>query len=614
MLPRSSLFGLSVVAAGLCAQADITIPIPADNASTNYQVGVDTASAGAKRIRNQCGAVYYLGHASSASLAEGPDSSLTLNYSLVYSSADGQYGTMTGILLPMTPNWDIKDLSAATSITYDVKAANPGLRVQLSIGSTAYPVDVVAENAALVSNLSPALTTSYTSVTVSVADLYMPTWMQSADGALVGWLADGVAYTIGVAPTVKDLNFFPVLDAAWNATGTGFKTTTAAKTAISNALSIRNVVIHGANPYPNVAGTTCYGPSFLVDDFAAVDHYTHQARSANSPNYLGGYWYAYTDTSADPARLASDSTVGSSRILLPTGATHWTPTPDVAAIVNAQLEKNSGVPGFDYRKYAGWATLGTDVFDANGANPANFVDFPSGNALTGIGFDLYAGPELSTVLSGATIDTDKVARIVFSVGKASVDPAAEYSVSIPLSQVLQSGGGQICVDPTQLRQPSGYERNFGVVPFTAEDLTNLSWKIQIEDQKDPSIHTSGPDAFAVANLRFYGVDSADFGVVVVPPPPPVDSTGDKHHRHHHPKPRHFPHFRAHYHHGLQVVFPDLRTGGRLDVVRQDGSHPISFKVEAGSIGRILPVVLPRGTYLVSLRLPGKRETLVVHVD
>lgn len=635
MIPRSSHFGLTILATAFAVHADLDVPIPAANITTTYMVGPDTSSQAAIQIKNLTGATYYLGKASSGSLAEGPDSSLTLKYSLAYSSADGAYGTSTGILLPITPMWDVKDLSEMTSITYQVKVATPGLRIALHIGSDAYPADMAAENSDLVSAATAALTTTYMTITVLPEELLAPAWSKAASAWATGWKVDPndvnfAAYTVGIGEFVKNLNFQPVLDPAWGSGGTGFKSTAAALTVINNSITIKNVQIHGVSKYPHVHGTSCAGRSFVVDDFATTNLYSHQPRTPGSPNYLGGYWYALSDTSTDPVRLTWDTTVGSSQVILPTGAGAWSPTLGVGAILNARLEKNSSN---GYRRLAGWATLGTDLFGTDGKSPLDLTSSPYGNAATGVGFDLYAGPDLAAVLAGASIDTNRVARIVFSVGTASTPDSVSYSVSIPLSQVLQPGGNQICVDFEQLTQPSSYTSTHGGgVPLNTAELTELSWKIQIEDQGNPAIHTSGPNAFAVANVKFWGVDSSDvFPNGMTPPPPvdtvkppvdtivkpPVDTHVNWHHRHHHfpfPKPRHFPRFHAHYHHGLQVVFPDLRWGGFLDVKRQNGSPVGTFKVNAGSIGKILPVTLKRGTYLVSLRLPGYRETLVVHVD
>jgi hypothetical protein len=629
MATRPTL-GIAIAMAAVGAHADLSIPIPAANAATRYGVSLDTASTAASTIRNLTGAVYFKGAASSASLSENSDSSLTLKYSLVYSPADGPWNTTAGVLLPLTPEWDVKDLSEMTSITFEVKVATPGLKVALHIGSDAYPVDMLMEGSDLVSNNSSSLSGTYQTVTVRPEDLLPPTWSKAVGSIYTGWIADGVVYTTGIAPYVKDLNFQPVVDYAWNSTGTGFLTTTNAQIQVANSVSIRRVVVHGVSKYPRIQGTGCYGRSFVVEDFSSMDLYSHQPRPTGAPNYLGGYWYASSDTSSDTAR-AGDSTVGASKILLPAGASVWTPFANSAAVLNAQLEKT--LPNGVYHKSAGWAVLGTDLFGSDGVSSLDLTSSPYGSVATGVGFDLYAGPQVASILAGAAMDTTKVVRIVFSVSTQSTPADAPYSVSIPLSQVLQFGGGSVCVDFAQMRQPSWYEREMGQMPLYPTDLTGLSWKIQIEDPNDPSIHTSGPNAIAVTNVKFWGVDSSDLfpnGMVnppvdttVVPPvdttvKPPVDTIPVRHHhrnhRYDHPKPHHFPRFEAFYRHGLQVFYPDLRLGGLIEVKRQNGSTVGSFQVQAGSIGKMLPLTLQRGTYLVSLRLPGHRETLVVHVD
>ena len=226
------------------AKADIRVSIPAvSDISTTYGVGVDATSLNAAKIKSLSGATYYAGKASSASLTETSAGEISLKYSLVYAAADGAYGTAAGILLPLTPDWGIKDLTRMTAISYEIKAATAGITTHLLIGSDAYPAKMAAENAALVSSPSAALTTGYTTVEVLASELLPPTWAKSAEAPTTGWIADGATYTTGIAPFVKNLNIQPILDGSWNSDGSGFLTTAAAKIKTSNTLTIRNVVV-----------------------------------------------------------------------------------------------------------------------------------------------------------------------------------------------------------------------------------------------------------------------------------------------------------------------------------------------------------------------------------
>jgi hypothetical protein len=199
------ILALSCIAAQ--AQLNIAIPAPVADVSTTFGVGVDSTSAGAVQIKSLTGATYTTGKSSSASLTETAQGELVLTWSLVYDPADGPYGTSVGLLLPLTPAWDIKDLMAETEIDYDVKAASafPTINEQMEIGSNLYGDSAKAANAALAQPAWTPLTTSYQTVKVLTSTLAMNSWYSGPDAATTDW--NFLTYQIGTA--VKNLMFQP---------------------------------------------------------------------------------------------------------------------------------------------------------------------------------------------------------------------------------------------------------------------------------------------------------------------------------------------------------------------------------------------------------------------
>jgi len=596
-LTKSLMVG-SLLAAGAFADLPIAIPAVTPAVSTTYGVTLDSTSASAKQIKSLSGATFYKGVASSAGLTETTAGELSLQYSLVYSAKDGSgaYGTSVGFLIPIDAAWDIKDLSKATSISYQIKAATAGVTTHLIIGSDSYPTDVAAENASLVSPASLALTTAYQTVSVVPGtDLAMPTWMQSADGASVGWIADGVTTTISIAKKVKDLNIQPILDAAWNSTGTGFKAGTTAVTA--NTLTITNIMIKGVSLYADVVGASCTGATYVtLDDFAATATAGPKvgvARKAADPNYFGGYWYAFTDTDntvADNNTAPGDSALGRSKVVLPTGTLKWNPTVGAGAFLTAQLEKNDSISTFMYHPYAGWADIGTNLNGSTGPGDTSYdlQNLASGNALTGIAFTIYGGAQAAAVIPGATFDTTNVQRVIFKVGRGSVNDAEPFQISIPLDQVLTPNGATICVDVTALAQPSWFTP---AAVWQENDLTKLSWEIKIENQNNPAIHaTSVPSTFGVANIQLYGVAASDLSAVSAIKGVHSALAGLK----------------VTYGSGLVLSYSVAGTSAQVDVVRLDGSKVASFKEGATAQNLSLPVSLSHGSYLVSVRGANSR--------
>lgn len=241
---------------GSLAVADFPIAIPPSplpaGIATIYGVGIDSTSSNALEIKRLTGATYYAGIASSASLTETTDSGLALRYSLVYSPNDRPYRTNAGIRLPIVPDGWAKNLSKVEAIEFDIKAATPGCRVQLRIGSGLYPEEAVDSGVELGSN-AIELTTEYKTVSVSTPDMFVPIWYPDTRKDSLGWtpmfLHGDVITTypvkLAIAPAVASLKFGLQLDGIWNTDGTGFKATSNASATISNTFTIRNVVLVG---------------------------------------------------------------------------------------------------------------------------------------------------------------------------------------------------------------------------------------------------------------------------------------------------------------------------------------------------------------------------------
>jgi hypothetical protein len=567
---------VALLLGALCASAradiSVAIPAPTTTLSTRSQVGVDDTSAGALAIKDQSGATYYIGHASTGQLSETSAGELSLNYSLKYDAADGDYGTATGILLPITPEWDITDLSAMTSLTFEAKMATTGAKIHLIIGSDAYPADMAKENSALVGN-DVSVTTAYATITVLPGDLLVPTWAKAPGAATTAWIASGT-YTTGIAPAVKSLNFQPVLN--WTS-ATVLKSDAASK----NTLTIRNVKIAGLVGPKLPIGSQCLGSHFVLDDFAAD-------RMADGPDALGTYWYAFTDTTSDRVRNDTDSAVGRSKVALPSGAAKWTVLPGMGAFLSAKLEKNDTGSAFLYHRYAGWAAIGTDLTGTDGSPSALFQ---GNSSLRAISFDLYAGASAAPAIPGATFATDKVKTITFKVGMAGVPDAVAFQASIPSDTAVAGWTGNhegltsVCVDLTSLSQPSWYVKTLagGASPIDPAAVTKLSWEAKITDQKDPTVH-SADVTFGVGNVTLWGVDPTSVKGSRIRSEALRVAAGNQ----------------------LVLSYEVPGSSARIEIVRFDGTRVASFDRAGTAKDLALPLRLAPGNYLVSVAGGGRR--------
>ncbi len=569
------ILALSCAAFPCDCNLNIAIPASSTDVSTTYGVGVDSTSTNAQQIKSLSGATYSTGKSSSASLTETAQGELALKWSLVYDPADGDYGTSVSLLLPLTPAWDIKDLSAYSEIDYEIRSEGSApVSAHMQIGSDLYGDSAKHANAALAQPAWTALTANYKTVKTLTKDLAMNDWYTGSDVATTGWSDSLMTYKIGKA--VKNLNFQPKI---------GWTSSSVIASGATGTLYIRNVKMIGECYCIPPTGTGCVGTGFTIEDFAAT-------KKTLSQNYLGGSWYAYSDTSSNPSKL-NDSAVGSSAVLLPAGKTAWAPDATSSlAVLTASLEKDVPASTYLYHRYAGWAGIGTDLPGQNPDGSSNFVSGSVIDSLQSISFDLYAGSALGLTHS---IDTAKVRRIIFKVSKASVDDAQAYSVNIPVRQALDTVSNTVCVDVTTIQQPAWYVKNSlgGVAkPFTAEDLTKLSWQIQIEDQADPTKHSSVNNTIAVGNVNLYG--AAPAGIQAVHG---RSSTA----------------LRANYNSTLRLTYRVDGPSAHIEVRSLSGARIASFQESASAQNLSLPVVLSRGTYAVTVQGAKIRQTALLNV-
>lgn len=600
-LIKSLTVGSLLFSAAAFARFDIPIPAPTADISTTYGTTLDSTSTNAVAIKALCGATFFKGVSSSASLTETTDSALALKYSLVFSALDGPkasgntYGTTAGFLIPMDASWDIKDLRKADTFHIQMKALTGAPSFKFIANSKHYPYSVDSAKAALTALPEVALSQTYQQFDIPASKLAMADWYTGPHSASTKWLADTAAGdTFGIAQYVEALNIQPVLN--W-ASGTSLKSDAAS----ANTLYVKRIWIGGVRKYDPVVGANCSSGSYVtVDDFQSTYTSTTEdsgyvagtARLKSNPNYFGGYWYAFTDTTTSATKLTTDSAVGNSQAILAlsgTGSTAHKWYPDITnniAVLTASLNKStSGVTGasssFTYHRYAGWADIGTDLHGHNDDTlvSLNLVNTVSGNTLQGISFDLYAGSVLNTLVSGAKIDTTKIERIVFKVGKYNVADAQPYQISIPISQAKE--GGNICVDASALAQPAWYASKNSAVPFSAENLTKLSWEIIIEDQKTSTVLTSDSNTFAVTNVVFWGLEATD-GI----------KSGAK---------TSSSSLKATYGSSLVLSYSVPGTSAHIEVVRLNGTKVASFDAASSAKNLSLPVSLTHGSYLVTVK-------------
>lgn len=490
-------------------------------------------------------------------------------------AATGCYSATSGILVPITSDWQVKDLASATSITFWAKstAANT---IHIIIGSDSYDATTAANNAALTSS-DIKITTAWKQYSIDITDFTMSSWYKGCTGECLttGW---DKTNTISIGSAVKHLNFQPQLDGGWNDAGSQL-------TSKANGdFYIRDLNIVGATKYVVPDGKNCATAtkSFRIDQFDNAKRPTQSKE--------GNYWYVFSDTSSDAVKL-DDTATGMSQIVLPTGVKKWAPD-GVANVawLTASLDKNVPTSKFKYHAYAGWATIGVGLGRGDGFKPLNLADA----GLSAFSFDLYVGKDAAgSAAADSAFDSVKVPVINFKVGVKGVDDAEAYYVPVPVSA---SNGTKICIDLSALKQPSWYvKNNLNNTPnaFTGDLMTKLGWEMKIEDQK--TVVTSGPNTFGISNVTLYGVDSAAVAAQECDPTTDVcepDAIAPR---------AGFASFHASYNNGLVLTYSVKGASAKVDVVRMDGSRVASFQAAPVANGMSYPVKLQSGSYMVIVR-------------
>lgn len=560
------------------ARADIDLSFPAGSSSDTAAI---KALTGATGYHNPKDATTF-----TTTLASN---AITLKYNIKMASGGAPYSATAGLLVPITKDWTLKNIKKADTIQFEMKSSAAN-KIKVIIGSPLYDAASASANAALTSP-DQKVTTSFTKFSIPTSAFAMPSWYTDCAGDCLTtfFKDDGTnGATIEIGKSVEAINFQPQLDGGWNTDGSQL-------TKFASAdFTVKNIVVVGASLYDDVMGKNCTNPiSFQLDNFAA----------AKNPNLSkeGNYWYAFTDTSSDAVKL-NDTATGASTITLPTGVKKWTPAGGVAAIT-ATLEKNVTGSTFKYHAYAGWATVGIGF---GAPNDGVGLDL---SALTAIQFDLVVGADAATFVPGAAWDAKNVPIINFKVSTKATPDAAPYAIEVPVTQSTQS----ICVDVDALKQPSWYnERTYGdkVGPaITTEELMKMAWEMKIVDQGNELLHTSGPNTFAIGNVKLYGVDSAAVAAArekIVVPVKCADTASD---------PTTCPpevgikkiaglkSFSVSYSNGL-VLSANVAPTAKIDVLRMNGTVVRSFTADKAS-----SVKLGAGSYLVTVRNANGARTV-----
>lgn len=578
----------SIAAVGLvltsAAVADIAVKIPAISVlNSPYTDSTPTSVKGVSGIGTYVSGATSTSTASLSLFASGADAGAVR---LTYDIANGAkaYSAATGILVPLTKAWDVLDISSADSIYFDIRTDNVGTMVNFLIGSP-FETEFGDPACALQTNVDGAGTpmdgltltsTAWKTIGISTKiDLIPSPWYTGGDGetdlvAVNSVWNDAIAPGLNIGTKVKNLQFQPVW--TWKSSGA----------TIGNpkgSIYVKNIRIKRASLYTWTDGVGCAGPSFQLDNFSA-------SKNAKM-NAVGGYWFAFTDTSATKV---NDSATGSSTIQPLSGKT-W----DIAKIaggagaLRATLNKTVPASTFPYHPYAGWADMGTNfATDLEGANIP--VSFPNLSALS---FDFYVGKNIADTLSW---DETNLPYIIVKAGQAGVEDAYAYSVKVPVSK---GDGSNICIDMSKFAQPSWYDAQNGFsTPFSAESITQFMWEMKIDDQSDASINLSGPNTFLIQNVKMWGLDSATaVAAVAAAVDGSVISVRDRATR--------AGNLKADYRNGLQISYALAGTSAKVEILRLDGSKVKSFEAPATATNLQLPVSLSRGTYLVAVRAAGK---------
>lgn len=448
------------------------------------------------------------------------------------------YSANLGILHPFKKDWSGTDISSTDTLQFEYRYSTKAKGVEVLIASKSYPLPCSDSGqmymwAAKTTQLAAANTWKTVKIPMSV--FAPPSWwtptpdFPSKDVVLrnaqaiqfapkTGYSATGTQKGVPcdycVTPSTPPLNF-----------------------------DIKNVTLIGYEEgVPNPYSIGCRENPAAVIDSAIDDNETE----------LGGYWFAYSDTSTSALKLA-DSARGTSNAAMALGAG--------VATLTAGLHKNTGDATFDWRPYAGWAAIGLN-FEESKVTTA-FA------GITGIGFDL------KTVKLGPNVK-----GINFKVAIPGISEATTHFAYLPaavLDPASPNYTGRICIRPSDLQQPSWVK---GAVPFKSDSVLQMAWEAKIANQDNPLI-LADTAIFSVSNIAVY----RDTGKVAVGPRIARGSFG------------------ARYSNGLLTIQPKAGFEN-ISVVSPSGK--LVARIQPGA--RSASVKLDRGTWFVVAR-NAKGESL-----
>jgi len=537
-----------------------------------------------------------------------------LKYSLAASGV-GTYFANVGLMLPLDNLWSsANDLRSMTKVWFKARTSSAypdGIILKVNFDSPAFPFGSAGYTRLKTVNV----TNDWTWYSIAIKEFAYASWMKTDAAAATkkvividnlpgGGTVEREAVLDASAVTGKLLNSESIsdpdydndainalkhikmiqfgIDPAYTSTGAALLPDYA-QTNAPATLDIDSVFFEGAEVgWVPPVGTNCTGDSFsVVEDFNPQGN----GKAGIGNNYLGGYWFAYSDTSTDPSKtnpvLKMDSAVGISSVapLDPNDPQSVWGINDQADVILAEMVATLNKGDAAKHPYAGWAELGTSLAPKEKAAAGRNL-----SALKAIRFGILAG---GSDPFNTKFDKAKLKGVTVKLAKASVGDSAAFSARIPFDQInAMANNGEfvnVCLDLSSFKQPAWYTQKYGTSRLTSDSLTQISWNLAIQDNKDVAAATS---IIQVKDLRFYG--SAAMGVKGG-----IGRQGKA--------------IRASYRNGLTLGFAVMGTQAKIEIVRMDGSVVATFSAPAQAKALNLPLQLSKGTYMVVVR--GDRETL-----
>ena len=405
-----------------------------------------TPAADSAAVNKIYGIQSYGNPASVTSVSVPDDTAHFLRLTAQFASTGTEgYSANLGILHPLNKSWSAVNISATDSIQFEYRYnKKPGGGIEILLASKMYPQFCSDSGfmylfAPKITQIAPANT--WRTLKIAISDFAPPKWWLDRLG---GQHPAGYPSLLDVLRNLEAIQFAPKTTYSQPGTQLGVPCTYCVGPNLTDIqFDIRNVKLIGyEDVLPNPDRIGC-----LEKPVATVDSAIDDNR-----NELGGYWFAYSDTSTAAAK-AGDSARGSSNAVMSLAAGK--------AALFAGLHKKTGDATFDWRPYAGWAAIGMNFEDSVSTQFAG---------MTGISFNLQ------NVLIGPNVK-----GINFKVSIPGIHEAKTHYAYLPAAKL---NDGPICIRPSDLKQPSWVA---GAVPFKADSIIQLAWEAKITDQGDATI-------------------------------------------------------------------------------------------------------------------------------